>query len=174
MTGTKHLILGFCARQPFRLLEPFIASLRHSGFAGDVCLLIEDMAADTIAQLRAHGVMVERTAQSAQPRMSRMASRFFSYLDYLVHHADEYARVLLTDPTEVVFQSNPLLVPLPADIVYTSERRRIGKSAADHAAVVQAYGETVAYNIRDCAAANAEPHHRHAARHAALPVRHDA
>ena len=98
--------------------------------------------------------MVERTAQSAQPRMATMASRFFSYLDYLIHHADEYARVLLAEPTEVVFQSNPFLVPLPADIVYTSEQRRIGESAADHAAVVQAYGETVAANIRDCVVAN--------------------
>ena len=42
MTGTKNLILGFCARQSFRVLQPFIASLRHSGFAGDVCMLIED------------------------------------------------------------------------------------------------------------------------------------
>ena len=58
--------MGFCARQSIGQLAPFVASLRHITFAGDVCIVAEDMAAETIERLRALGVIVERAAcQSA-------------------------------------------------------------------------------------------------------------
>ena len=155
MNGAKHLIMGLWARQPFRHLEKFIASLRRTTFAGDVCLCVEDISADTIAQLRDHGIIVVRTGPSAQPRMTALASRYFSYLDFLTRHADDYAKVMLADPAAVVFQADPFAAPLPAAIVYTSARRRLGESPADHDAVVQAYGEAVAHNIRDCLCASA-------------------
>ncbi len=154
MNGSKNLILGFCSGQPFRLLAPFIASLRHTTFAGDVCFLIEDMIAEDVDRLRAHGIRVERTTRSAQPRMTSMASRYFSFLDFLVHYGHAYGRVMLVDPTEIVFQSDPFAVPLPADIVYTGVRRLIGHSKLDHDAVIQAYGVSSADNIRDCQLSN--------------------
>jgi hypothetical protein len=154
LNGSKNLILGFCSGQPFRLLSPFIASLRHTTFAGDVCFLIEDMTAEDIDRLRACGIRVERTTRSAQPRMTSMASRFFSFLDFLVHHGRAYGTVMLVDPTDIVFQTDPFAVPLPADIVYTGERRVIGGSGPDHDAVVQAYGVSTADNIRDCQLSN--------------------
>lgn len=155
MDGSKNLVLGFCARQPFRVLVPFIESLHRAGFAGDVCILTEDIAADVIEELRAHGIIVERTAPSAQPRMTSMASRFFSFLDYLVRRCGAYGRVLLVDPCDVVFQSDPFAGPLPADIVYSSERRRIEESTTERDAVAQAYGASVADNLRDCIASDA-------------------
>jgi hypothetical protein len=85
---TKNLIMGYSARLPFAQLEPFIASLRHTTFAGDVCLLIEDVAAEIVDRLRALGVIVERAGASAQQSMTAMSSRFFSYLDYVVRHGD--------------------------------------------------------------------------------------
>jgi hypothetical protein len=150
VNGTKNLIMGFWARQPFRPLEKFIASLRNTAFAGDVCLCVEDVSAETVALLRDHGIIVVRTAASAQPRMTALASRYFGYLDFLLRHGHEYANVMLTEPGAVVVQSDPFATPLPADIVYTRERRRIGESQTDHDAVVQAYGESLAHNIRDC------------------------
>jgi hypothetical protein len=144
-----NLIMGFCARLPFAQLAPFIASLRRTTFTGDVCLLIEDMAAETVDRLRGHGVIVERAAPSAQQRMAAMSSRYFSYLDFLVRRGDGYANVMLADPSTSIFQADPFGALLPADIVYTSERRRIGETPALHYAVVQAYGEAVAGNIRD-------------------------
>ena len=79
MNGSKNLILGFCARLPFERLEPFIASLRRTTFVGDIGLLIEDMATESVDRLRALGVIVERAAPSAQQRMASMSSRYFSY-----------------------------------------------------------------------------------------------
>ena len=155
MSGTKNLIMGLWARQPFRHLEKFIASLRRSGFAGDVCLCVEEVAAETVEQIRAYGIIVERTGRSAQPPMTALASRYFSYLDFLIRHGDSYGNVMLTDPGSTVFQSDPFALPLPADIVYTRERSQIATSPSEHdQAIVQAYGKSVAQNIRGCTAAN--------------------
>jgi hypothetical protein len=156
VNGLKNLILGACTGLPMHRLDPFIASLRDVGFAGDVCLLVEDVAAGTIRELRSQGVIVERIAPLAQPRMAAKASRFFAYLDFLLRHADAYANVLLVDPSDVAFQADPFAVPLPADIVYTATPNRIGDTSLVHDAVVQCYGEALAHNIRDCIVSNAD------------------
>jgi hypothetical protein len=150
VNGLKNLILGTCAALPMRRLEPFVTSLRASGFTGDVCLLVQDIDAETIRQLRAHGVIVERTGPSAQPGMARSASRYFTYLDFLLRRGQRYANVLLADPSRTAFLADPFATPLPADIVYTATPNRIGEEPAAHQAMVQAYGEAVAHNLRDC------------------------
>jgi hypothetical protein len=150
VNGLKNLILGACTALPMHRLDPFIASLRGIAFAGDVCLLVEDVAAETIRELRSRGVIVERTAPLAQPRMAAKASRFFAYLDFLLRHGDAYANVLLVDPSAVTFQADPFAMPLPSDIVYTATGSRIGDTPLVHDAVVQGYGEAIAHNIRDC------------------------
>ena len=122
-----------------------------------MCVLqVQDVAADTIEQLRAHGTIVERISYSAQPRMTAMASRYFSFQDFLLRNGESYANVLLTDPSTTVFQADPFAAPLPADIVYTAEPRRIDDAPAVRDAVVQAYGEAVAHNLRDCTVSNAD------------------
>ena len=135
MNGLKNLILGACTALPMHRLDPFIASLRGIAFAGDVCLLVEDVAAETIRELRSRGVIVERTAPLAQPRMAAKASRFFAYLDFLLRRGDAYANVLLVDPSAVTFQADPFAMPLPSDIVYTATRSRIGDTPVVHDAV---------------------------------------
>lgn len=149
-----NLILGHCARVQPRHLEPFLASLRRTTFAGEVCLFVEDVVADTVAHLRAHGVTVCRAASSGPPAMATGASRYFNFLDYLARHGEDYANVLLVDPVDTIFQSDPCAAPRPADIVFTQIRRRIGNSPADNGAVATAYGERMAVNIRDCLVSN--------------------
>jgi hypothetical protein len=156
VSGSKNLIMGFCARQSFGQLTPFLASLRRTSFAGDICLMIEDVAAETVDRLRSAGIIVERAAPSAQQRMAAMSSRYFSYMDFLVRRGDGYANVMLVDPSTSVFQTDPFAERLPADIVYTGEHRTIGETPAVHDAVVQAYGEAVAHNIRNCTVSRAD------------------
>ncbi len=147
MNGSKNLIMGFCTRQSLRQLAPFIASLRQTTFSGDLCLMIENVASETVDRLRALGVIVERVGPSAQQHMSAMASRYFNYLDFLIRHGERYDKVMLADPSASIFQSDPFGMPLPAEIVYTGEHRCIGETPLVHDAVVQAYGEGVARNI---------------------------
>jgi hypothetical protein len=154
VNGSKNLVIGYCARQSFAQLAPFIASLRRTTFAGDICLVIEDLSGQTVDRLRAQSVIIERAGPSAQQSMAAMSSRYFSYLDFLVRHGDGYANVMLADPATGIVQADPFGVPLPADIVYTGERRTIEATPAVHDAVVQTYGEAVARNIRNCVVSN--------------------
>jgi hypothetical protein len=156
VNGLKNLILGACTALPMARLDPFIASLRETGFAGDVCLLAEDVSAETIRELRSQGVIVERTAPLAQPRMAAKASRFFAYLDFLLRHGGAYANILLVNPSGLIFQADPFAAPLRSDIVYTATSNRIGDTPLVHDAIVQAYGEALAHNIRDCIVSNAD------------------
>ncbi len=150
MRDKKNLILGLWTRHPFWPLEPFIASLRRTTFDGDVCVFVDDVPTDTVASLQAHGVIVLRAGPSGQPRMPALSSRFFSYLDFLAARSEHYANVMLTDLRDVVFQSDPFGMPLPADIVFAQERCRLGDSPVNYNWLAQGYGEAVAHNMRDC------------------------
>jgi hypothetical protein len=150
MFADRNLLLGLFTGNSFRQLEPFVASLHQIGFDGDACILVADVSGETIAALRAHGIAVERLGRSGQPRMTAMASRYFSYLDFLVRRGTGYSRVMLLDPSRIVLQSDPFAVPQRAALVYTSEQSTLGGSSEDRDAMVQAYGEAVADNVRDC------------------------
>jgi hypothetical protein len=150
MPDGKHLIMGFFAGHSFRILERFVASLHRIAFGGDVCLFVDDVSAETVDALREHAIQVERLGRSSQPRMTAMSSRYFSYLDFLARHGDAYTRILLLDPSSAVLQSDPFATPLPVDILYTRERCLLVDSPDTWNAVVRAYGEAVAANLRDC------------------------
>jgi hypothetical protein len=155
VSGTKNLIMGLWVRQPFRHMEPVIASLGRSGFSGDLCIFVADVEAETVRNLRSHGIIVERAGTSDQPRMATTSSRYFSYLDYLIRNGGDYTKIMLIDPATILFQSDPFAVPLPSDVVYTQLRHRLGEQPGTQGAIVQAYGESVAHNIRDCMTSNA-------------------
>jgi len=150
MSGDTDLIMGHWSNLPFAELEPFLASLRHSGFPGEVCIFVSDVMPETVQQLQDYRVRVERPGQSAQPRMTHLSSRFFTYLDFLARHGGNYRYVMLTDLRDVVFQSNPFAGTLPADIVFAQERCRLGDCPVNRAWVTQGYGNAVAENMRDC------------------------
>ena len=150
MTRDKNLIMGVWSGSPFGDLEPFLASLRNTGFEGDLCVFVEDVTAETVRQLVAYGVRVEWPGQSAQVRMASPCGRFFTYLDFLARHEGQYRHVMLTDLHDVVFQSDPFACPFPADIVFAHERCRLTDCAMNQRGVEQAYGRAVAENMRNC------------------------
>ena len=150
MPGDRNLIIGFWSGLPFGELEPFLASLRNTGFDGDLCILVDNVTAETVRQLVAHGVVVERLGQSAQSRMASQCSCFFAYLDFLARHEDRYRHVMLADLRNVVFQSDPFAQPFPSDVVFAHERCRLVDSAMNRRWVEQAYGRPVAENMRNC------------------------
>lgn len=150
MSGGCDLIMGHWSNLPFADLEPFLASLRHSGFLGEVCIFVSDVTPETVRQLQDHRVRVERPGQSAQPRMTHLSSRFFTYLDFLARHGEDFRYVMLTDLRDVVFQADPFAAALPADIVFAQERCWLGDCPVNRAWVTQGYGVAVAENMRDC------------------------
>jgi hypothetical protein len=111
---------------------------------------VDDVTLETVATLVAHGVLIARAYSSARPELPPLSSRFFDYLEFLACRADEYEHVMLTDLRDVVFQSDPFAVPLPADIVFAQERCLIGAPTANYGWIFDTYGEAVAHNMRDC------------------------
>jgi hypothetical protein len=150
MSGETDLIMGHWSNLSFAELEPFLASLRHSGFPGEVRIFVSHVTPETVRNLQVHGVRVERPGQSAQPRMTHLSSRFFTYLDFLARHGANYRRVMLTDLRDVVFQADPFAVAWPADIVFAHERCRLADCPVNRAWVIQGYGDAVAENMRNC------------------------
>ncbi len=56
-TNTKpNLIIGAVRSYNFEQLRPFVVSLRHTTFDGDLVLLWNDLSPETLAALKAHGV----------------------------------------------------------------------------------------------------------------------
>lgn len=155
MPGDTNLIIGFWSGLPFGELEPFLASLRNTGFDCDLCIFVDNVTPETVRQLVAQGVRVERLGQSAQIRMSSQCGRFFAYLDFLARHEDRYRLVMLADLHDTVFQSDPFARPLPADVVFAHERCRLVDCATDRRGIEQAYGRPVAENMRNCLVSSA-------------------
>ena len=144
-----NLIMGAWWHLPAKELEPFLGSLRHTTFNGDVCVLVGDAPKDVIELLQAHGVIVDRLRRFGAGMTVDRYTRYYGYLDFITRHADRYSAVLLTDLRDVVFQSNPFERPLLADIVYTQERCLIGDNPIVRPRIARTYGDAVAHNLRD-------------------------
>jgi hypothetical protein len=144
-----YLVMGAWWHLPARELEPFLGSLRHTTFDGDVCVLVGDAPADVIEVLLAHGVIVDRLRRFGAGMTVDRYTRYYGYLDFITRHADRYSAVLLTDLRDVVFQTNPFERPLPADIVFTQERCLIGDDPIVRPRIAHTYGDAVAHNLRD-------------------------
>ena len=144
----RDLVMGF-GNLAFPLVEPFLASLRDIGFAGDICLFVHDIDVETIEALCSHGVIVEYGRTFLRPARHILCSRFFMYLDFLARHHRRYGRVMLTDIRDVIFQSDPFAHLGDADIVYAHERARIRECQYNAGWVRQAYGEGIYANIAE-------------------------
>lgn len=148
--NARNLIMGLWSGLPAADLEPFLGSLRHTRFDGDVCVFVGDVTPDVVDMLAAHNVIVERAARFRTLDMNYLCSRFYSYLDYLTRHADQYSNVMLSDLRDVVFQDDPFMQPLFADIVYAQERCLIGDCPVNNSWIVHTYGAATAHAMRDC------------------------
>jgi len=149
MSARKNLIMGLLAHMRFDQVEKFLGSLRRTTFDGDVCMFVVGADPDTVLALLAHGVLVERVDHTPMPAMNDQASRYFAYLYFLARNSERYANVMISDLRDVVFQSDPFERPLPADIVFALERRRIGDELTNRNWIATAYNDAVADNLRD-------------------------
>jgi hypothetical protein len=150
MSDQKNLIMGVWSKLPFDGLERFVASLRRTTYDGDLCVFVDDVPADTVRSLMAHGVIVERANRFALPQMNYQGSRYYNYLDFLCRNGTKYANVMISDLRDVLFQSDPFAMPLPADLVFAQERISLGDCPVNRSWLTQIYGEAVADNLRHC------------------------
>jgi hypothetical protein len=101
------LILGMCGGYSAAEARPFLRSLRASGCAAEVALLLHQNPPGTAAALQADGATTVAASLDDVPAIrSYNVARYACFAAQLAARAD-VARVLLTDVRDVVFQRDP-------------------------------------------------------------------
>ncbi|BFR47278.1 hypothetical protein RVX_R03390 [Nitratidesulfovibrio sp. HK-II] len=124
-TPGPTLVMGLAAGYHAGDVRPFLASLRATGFAGRCVLFASPTTRDTgrMADMGADVLPFERPPALAH--LPYNALRYFLYLDLLRQAPRPYARVLITDVRDVIFQRDPFSFPWTEGLNVTLEDARM-------------------------------------------------
>jgi|EndMetStandDraft_8_1072994.scaffolds.fasta_scaffold114456_2 hypothetical protein len=106
-TDARRLVLGAAVGFRVDQVRIFVESLRASGYAGDVAMLVGLTDFELAAYLRRHGVTPKRTWFIRRFHGPIHAYRFQLFADYLRARHDNYDEVLISDVRDVAFQAHP-------------------------------------------------------------------
>ena len=118
------LILGLAAGYHYGDVRPFLLSLEQTGYAGETVLFVSDTTRD-LDRMRGHRALtvpLERPPGLADVPYNGL--RYFLYRNYLADSPRTFARILLTDVRDVIFQRDPFSYPWPDGFNATLEDRR--------------------------------------------------
>lgn len=152
--GGRNLIMGLAMGYGRAALAAFVESLADTGFAGDLVLFVDDLAADTTDWLRRRGVILEPFGCAAFLPYHIQLGRYFRYYEYL-RQAEaagrHYDKVLLTDVRDVVFQADPFALPEAGELFFTleSDSLRIGQCRHNICWTLLAFGAKVLEGARN-------------------------
>lgn len=177
----KNLVLGMADGYNAQELAPFVKSLRSTGFSGDLVLFVASSTARqlqsfasqhdiTLVDLPWAGrlfgrirplVALKRQILREQNDLETFVAdrwkhhpvvgRFSFYRQFIADNRTEYEKVLLCDVRDVVFQSDPLAVELPADICLFSEHpsHSIGQSESNTRWIHRVFGQETLAALAD-------------------------
>ena len=106
-TDARRLVLGAAVGFTVDQVRIFVQSLRASGYAGDVVMLVGLTDFALAAYLRQHGVTPKRTWFIRRFHGPIHAYRFQLFAQALQARQDRYDQVLISDVRDVAFQSHP-------------------------------------------------------------------
>ncbi len=150
-TLMSDMIAGAVTKYTYDKIEPWLLSIRRSGFNGRVALIVYEMSADTAKQLELRGVELYGLTRakdgsfSAPEKYGIMADRFLRASKHL-GPLTGVDTLIWSDVRDVVFQSNPtdwLAAHLPEGgeaIVVGSENLRYQDEPWGRNNMMQAYG----------------------------------
>lgn len=145
-----NLVLGCCFNYEFRIIEPFIASLLRVGSNTKLCLFASNMDARFYEVARQFDIRVEDLSPHMAEGQDPPNIRFFLYRDYLAKHGTGISQVLLADMRDVIFQSDPFIVPHERGVSFAAEDQLIrGDQNWNAPWVRDIYGDDVLDQIGD-------------------------
>jgi hypothetical protein len=105
----KDLVLSFILGYPYNKLEPFVKTLRKTGFDGDVVVFFNNLTQDTIEKLRPFDIKLIKfdAEEFRRENIPLFHYRFYLFRDFISKNRDKYRMIFLTDMRDVVFQKNP-------------------------------------------------------------------
>lgn len=120
----KDVIIGAASNYDWSDLEPWVTSIKESGFKGQLLLCGSNMSKDTVDELVAQGVTLSMYGKQAEdgsfshtPGNAPHVERFFQIYNALQMMEDQVGSsvpptnlryVVTTDTRDVVFQSDPM------------------------------------------------------------------
>jgi hypothetical protein len=137
-----NLIVTQAAGYTFGQVEPFLRSLKQTGFNGSVVFFILESDRELRQRLERSGITVvayrndypyfvesQYLSLLTLPNDGRAlypgALRFFLYEAWIHAHRSQYQRILHSDVRDVIFQRDPFEEPWPAGIHAFLENRRL-------------------------------------------------
>jgi hypothetical protein len=141
-TNPQTLILGLVAGMSLEQIKPFFLSLEKSGYCGDVCIFVQDLAPETLAFLRARRVnLVPFKKSFLKPKWARLAglgkpflkptqrqwfdeqwlltylhrqsARIVYFRSFLAECGRDYDHVMVADVRDILFQKDPFAFQIP-------------------------------------------------------------
>lgn len=120
----KTLILGAIHNYEYSDIEPWLVSLKKSGYTGDIGLLCFDIKFKTLEALKNKGVKIFYNKIDAENNAvyndDDIMTRRFLFAHYVIKDSD-YESILFTDVKDVIFQSDPFRMIIPNKICVGSE-----------------------------------------------------
>lgn len=105
--AAKTAILGTAVNYAYDDLKPFVLSLKSSGYTGDLVLFVSEIDDESLAALRADGVIIEFFETYRFMALDLSTARYVRYFEYLAARPGAYDTVVLCDTRDVLFQSDP-------------------------------------------------------------------
>lgn len=114
--SSRDLVVGVMSNYDYHKVEPWVISLKRSGFVGDIAMICFNVAYDTIKKLDAQGVEIYAYGQDAggntffnSPR-AVVVDRFRALYEFGIHGRwkERYRYIVTTDVKDVIFQSDPI------------------------------------------------------------------
>jgi GT2 family glycosyltransferase len=115
----RNLVIGLAANYRRAQVEPFLCSLRRSGYTGDIVLFVTGLDEDMNALFRQYRVTAAEW-KDVPPPFDMMLGRFFRYYNFLAGldaAGQSYDFVLISDIRDVFFQRDPFLPEPRAELL---------------------------------------------------------
>lgn len=120
-TGTD-LVIGAMTKYNYEQIEPWIVSLKRTGYDGKIALILYNVDKDTVNKLQSMGITLfafqrdeqgnciyEPEIKNGPEKFNIVVERFAHLWYFLSNLKEDVERIITTDVKDVVFQTNPSL-----------------------------------------------------------------
>jgi hypothetical protein len=169
MAAKTNLILGTITNYKFYVIEPFLKTLKQSGYTGDIVFLYSKIDQHTLARLRQAGVMLVPFTDSFPyldaslakhirwPEGRRIRTLGLFTLRHLLAYcflrecAEKYQYVMLSDIRDVIFQKDPFNFCIDAKLCCFGEKEgaKLGEDSINAQWIESAFDRATLEGISD-------------------------
>lgn len=142
-----NLILGAVRGMPLATINPFLFSLRRTGFTGKVAFFVSQLDTETMRGLREAGVeLLAINEGDVGTHVQVNCLRYFIFRQFMATTPAPIENVMLSDVRDVVFQRDPFDFDMGGQLACFLEdaAMTIGESAPNRLWIEAAYGADMA------------------------------